>query len=57
MTTTSAYARMRSICCASTRNLALAGVLQQVVSKESNDYVRIQCQEMLEELNASMGTF
>lgn len=39
------------------QDLALAGVLQQVVSKESNDYVRIQCQEMLEELNASMGTF
>jgi HEAT repeat protein len=39
------------------RDLALAGVLQQVMSKESNDYVRLQCQKMLEELNASLETF
>ena len=39
------------------QDLALAGVLQQVMSRESNDYVRMQCQKMLEELNASLETF
>jgi len=39
------------------QDLAVAGVLQQVMSKESNDYVRMQCQKMLEELNASLETF
>jgi HEAT repeat protein len=39
------------------QDLALAGVLQQVMGKESNDYVRMQCQKMLEELNASLETF
>ena len=36
---------------------AVAGVLQQVMGKESNDYVRMQCQKMLEEMNASLETF
>jgi hypothetical protein len=39
------------------QDLALAGALQQVMGKESNDYVRMQCQKMLEELNASLETF
>jgi HEAT repeat protein len=39
------------------QDLALAGVLQQVMGRESNEYVRMQCQEMLEELNASLETF
>lgn len=39
------------------QDLALAGVLQQVMGKESNEYVRMQCQKMLEELNASLETF
>jgi hypothetical protein len=39
------------------QDLAVAGVLQQVMGKEVNDYVRMQCQKMLEELNASLETF
>jgi hypothetical protein len=39
------------------QDLAVAGVLQQVMGKESNDYVRMQCQKMLEEMNASLETF
>jgi hypothetical protein len=39
------------------RDLAVAGVLQQVMGKESNDYVRMQCRKMLEEMNASLETF
>jgi len=34
-----------------------AGVLQEVVQKESNSYVRLRCQRALEEMNASVGTF
>jgi len=35
----------------------LVGVLQQLVSKESNNYVRQRCEKALQELNASVGTF
>ncbi len=34
-----------------------AGVLQEVVQKENNSYVRLRCQRALEEMNASVGTF
>ncbi len=34
-----------------------AGVLQQVVQKDNNSYVRLRCQKALEEMNASVGTF
>jgi HEAT repeats/Putative zinc-finger len=33
------------------------GVLQEVVQKENNTYVRQRCQKALEEMNASVGTF
>lgn len=33
------------------------GVLQEVVQKENNTYVRLRCQRALEEMNASVGTF
>jgi hypothetical protein len=33
------------------------GVLQEVVQKEDNTYVRQRCQKALEEMNASVGTF
>ncbi len=36
---------------------ALVGMLQQVVGKESNSYVRQRCEKALEEMNASVGTF
>ena len=35
----------------------LVGMLQQLVSKESNNYVRQRCEKALQELNASVGTF
>jgi HEAT repeat protein len=34
-----------------------AGVLQRVVQKENNSYVRLRCQRALEDMNASVGTF
>ena len=34
-----------------------AGVLQEVVQKENNGYVRLRCQRALDEMNASVGTF
>jgi hypothetical protein len=34
-----------------------AGVLQEVVQKENNSYVRLRCQRALEDMNASVGTF
>jgi hypothetical protein len=39
------------------RDVALAGVLQQVMAHESDEYIRVQCQKMLEEMNASLATF
>jgi hypothetical protein len=33
------------------------GVLQELVQKENNSYVRMRCQRALEEMNASVGTF
>jgi HEAT repeat protein len=34
-----------------------AGLLQEVVHKEDNSYVRLRCQRALQEMNASVGTF
>jgi anti-sigma factor RsiW len=39
------------------RDSALVGVLQNLVRKEQNSYVRQRCQKTLEEMNASIGTF
>ena len=39
------------------QDTALVGTLQQLVSKESNSYVRQRCERALEEMNASPGTF
>jgi len=36
---------------------ATIGVLQTIVGKEDNDYVRMRCQKALREMNASIGTF
>jgi hypothetical protein len=36
---------------------SLAGVLQHLVRKEQNNYVRLKCQTALEDMNASVGTF
>ena len=35
----------------------MVGMLQQLVSKESNSYVRQRCEKALEDMNASVGTF
>jgi HEAT repeats/Putative zinc-finger len=39
------------------QDAALVGMLQQLVGKESNGYVRQRCERALEEMNASVGTF
>jgi hypothetical protein len=36
---------------------SLVGVLQDVAGKEENNYVRMRCQDVLREMNASLGTF
>jgi hypothetical protein len=35
----------------------MVGMLQKLVTKESNSYVRQRCEKALEEMNASVGTF
>jgi hypothetical protein len=39
------------------RDNAMVGVLQNVVQKEDNNYVRLKCEKALKDLNASIGTF
>lgn len=39
------------------REPALVGVLQEVMQQESNSYVRMRCQKVLSEMNASVETF
>ena len=39
------------------QDAGLVGMLQQLVGKESNSYVRQRCEKALEEMNASVGTF
>lgn len=39
------------------RDRELVGVLQNLVRKENNNYVRLRCKNALEEMNASVGTF
>lgn len=39
------------------REQALVGVLQELMQRENNNYVRLRCQRALEEMNASVGTF
>ncbi|MGO9617407.1 MAG: HEAT repeat domain-containing protein [Bryobacteraceae bacterium] len=36
---------------------ATVGVLQNLVQKEDNSYVRLKCEKALKEMNASIGTF
>ncbi len=36
---------------------SMAGVLQEVMRKEDNDYVRLRCQKALHEMKASIDTF
>jgi HEAT repeat protein len=35
----------------------MVGVLQELVSREENNYVRLKCQKALREMNASVETF
>ena len=39
------------------REPELAGVLQEIMSREENSYVRMKCQRALNEMNASVETF
>lgn len=39
------------------RDDALVGVLQQIVEREDNTYVRARCKNMLQEMKASVGTY
>jgi hypothetical protein len=39
------------------RDDSMVGVLQNVVQKEDNSYVRQKCEKLLKEMNASIGTF
>jgi HEAT repeat protein len=39
------------------RDDAMVGVLQGVVQREDNSYVRQKCEKALKEVNASIGTF
>ena len=39
------------------RDEAMVGVLQNLVQKEDNGYVRLKCAKALKEMNASIGTF
>jgi hypothetical protein len=41
----------------SKRDGAMVGVLQDLVQKEDNPYVRLRCEKALKEMNASIGTF
>jgi HEAT repeat protein len=36
---------------------ATIGVLQTLIGKEDNGYVRMRCQNALRDMNASVGTF
>lgn len=39
------------------RDDSIVGVLQDLVQKENNNYVRLRCRNALQEMNASVGTF
>lgn len=39
------------------RDGSIVGVLQNVVQKENNNYVRLKCEKALKDMNASIGTF
>jgi hypothetical protein len=39
------------------RDDSTVGVLQNLVQREDNNYVRLKCEKALKEMNASIGTF
>jgi hypothetical protein len=39
------------------REPAMVGVLQELMAREDNNYVRLKCQRALSEMNASVETF
>ena len=41
----------------SKREPELVGVLQEIMTRENNNYVRMKCQRALNEMNASVETF
>jgi hypothetical protein len=38
-------------------NADLVSVLQEVISKENNDYIRMRCEKALREMNASSESY
>ena len=41
----------------SNHDASVVGVLQNMVGKEDNSYVRWRCEKALKDMNASVGTF
>ena len=41
----------------SQRDDSMVGVLQNLVQKEDNHYVRLKCEKALKDMNVSIGTF
>jgi hypothetical protein len=39
------------------RDDSTVGMLQSVMQREDNGYVRLKCEKALKEMNASLGTF
>jgi HEAT repeat protein len=39
------------------RDDAMVGVLQHLMQREDNGYVRLKCEKALKDANASIGTF
>jgi len=39
------------------RDDSTVGVLQNLVQREDNNYVRLKCEKALKEMNTSIGTF
>ena len=39
------------------RDGSTVGVLQNLVERENNSYVRLRCEKALQDMNASIGTF
>ena len=39
------------------RDDAVVGVLQGLVQRDDNSYVRLKCEQALKDMNASIGTF
>ena len=58
LTDDNAEVRMRAVdMLVSHRDDAMVGILQNLVQREDNGYVRLKCEKALKEMNATIGTF